>query len=111
MTYTSRSEAIIEGVTAGAQAGVEATSTKEHCSLAHAHLSYAAQALDGIAHSVGPLTPISNQENASQIWPQANPMEISSAEVLSSQSCQAGNKGLLRQKVSTGLATLATMAE
>lgn len=96
---------------AGAQVGVEVVSTEEHCSLAPVDLPYVIQALDSAAHSgVGPFTPISTQENALQVWPQANLMETSLAEVLSSQLCQAGNKDLLSQKVSTGLATLATVA-
>ena len=52
---------------AGAQAGVKAVRTEEHCPPAQVYLPCTAQALDGIAHSaVGPLTPISNQENAPQ---------------------------------------------
>lgn len=72
---------------AGAQAGADAVRTEEHCPPAHVYLPCTAQALDGIAHSaIGLLTSIHNQENAPQRWPQA------SAEVLSSQLCQAGIK-------------------
>lgn len=51
MTYASRSQAIIEGDMAGAQAGAEALSTEEQCSSVHVYLSYTSQALEGIARS------------------------------------------------------------